>query len=240
MNKQTVHYISFGALFLCVTLLCSSLMRVWTMQAQTRTTQATELGGTVIVLDAGHGGEDGGAEGTNGIAEKELNLALTNALADLLRLAGYTVVQTRTDDRLLCDADTPKGHRKQSDLANRLAVTARYESCVLISIHMNTFPDQSCTGTQVWYSAGHEASASLAQAVQDRVRTLLQPSNHRKIKAATSGIYLLRHARVPAILIECGFLSTPTECEKLCDPAYQHRLATAIFTAICENIRLRP
>ena len=121
MNKQTVHYISFGALFLCVTLLCSSLMRVWTMQAQTRTTQATELGGTVIVLDAGHGGEDGGAEGTNGIAEKELNLALTNTLADLLRLAGYTVVQTRTDDRLLCDADTPKGHRKQSDLANRLA-----------------------------------------------------------------------------------------------------------------------
>lgn len=239
MTKRTLHYMAFGALFLCVSLLFSSLFRaVATGSVTVDADNAPADRDTVIVLDAGHGGEDGGATGANGVLEKDLNLALTHDLAALLRLAGYTVVETRTEDKLLYDEGTKKGHKKQGDLENRLAVTQQYENCVLISIHMNTFPDQSCMGMQVWYSQNTATSKELAEAVQSCTKRLLQPENNRRIKAATSGIYLLRHAKVPAILVECGFLSTPADCKRLCDVTYRRQLILALFSAICEKVPL--
>ena len=238
MTKQARQFLSFGALFLAVSLLFSALFRTAAEGIFSRSAGSVRepSGETVIILDAGHGGEDGGATGTNGVLEKDLNLQVTGDLATLLRLAGYEVVQTRTEDKLLYDAGTKKGHKKQGDLTNRLAVTRQYENCIFISIHMNTFPDQRCEGTQVWYSQNDPASLELASAIQNSVKELLQPHNHRKVKAATSGIYLLRHAEVPAVLIECGFLSTPADCERLCDPVYQKELTLALFAAICEKI----
>lgn len=232
MNKHT-HFLSFCALFLCTVLFGS---HIFATSAPLFLPTANEENAVTIILDAGHGGEDGGATGINGVLEKELNLSLSRTLADLLRGAGYQVVETRTEDSLLCAPDTKKGYRKQTDLENRLAFTAQYPNSVFVSIHMNTFPTQSCRGTQVWYSQGHADSEEIARAVQENVRTLLQPQNNRKIKAATSSIYLLRHATTPAILVECGFLSTPDECLKLCDKTYQQKLALAIFSAICEKI----
>ena len=235
MKKHT-HYLSFCALFLCTILLGSRIFSLWALPT-------LEVGGTApldsvttIILDAGHGGEDGGATGVNGVLEKNLNLSLTKTLAALLRSAGYHVVETRTEDTLLYSPDAKKGHKKQSDLENRLALTKEYPNSVLISIHMNTFPNDTCRGTQVWYSESDPDSFALATAVQARVRDLLQPQNNRKIKAATSSIYLLRHATTPAILVECGFLSTPDECEALCEDTYQKQLALSIFSAICEKI----
>ena len=238
MTNQKLRFISFGAAFLATLLLFSSIFRAIEPYPLliSDVSKEAEQSETVIVLDAGHGGEDGGATGTNGVLEKDLNLQIARDLAALLRLAGYEVVETRTEDQLLCEPETKKGHRKQRDLENRLAVTAQYENCILVSIHMNTFPNQSCEGTQVWYSQSNEASAELARAVQERVKAVLQPQNHRKIKAATSGIYLLRHAEIPAILVECGFLSTPAECERLCDPAYQSALVTVLFSSISEKV----
>ncbi len=225
------------ALFLSVSLLFSALFaRIERNFSQTASTEEDES--CVIILDAGHGGEDAGAVGENGVLEKDLNLSLTRTLADLLRGAGHTVVETRTEDRLLCAPDTKKGHRKSEDLKNRLAFAEQYENCIFVSIHMNTFPNDTCRGTQVWYSQNDERSAMLASAVQGKVRELLQSENNRKIKAATSSIYLLRHASVPAILIECGFLTTPSDCEKLCDDTYRKMLALAIFEAIGENFPL--
>ena len=151
------------------------------------------------------------------------------------RLCGYTVVETRTEDKLLYSEGTKKGHKKQGDLTNRLAFADQYPNSVFISIHMNTFPDQSCEGVQVWYSANHQESKQLAQAIQNKVTALVQPSNHRKIKAATSNIYILKHIQTPAVLIECGFISTPAECERLCDPAYRQELILALFSAISEK-----
>jgi N-acetylmuramoyl-L-alanine amidase len=101
---------------------------------------------------------------------------------------------------------------------------------------MNTFPTADCEGVQVWYSQNDERSALLAKQIQDTVKAHLQPSNNRRTKAATSGIYLLRHAKTPAVLVECGFLSTPSECEQLCDTLYQQKLALTLFDAICENL----
>ncbi|MBE6595353.1 MAG: cell wall hydrolase [Ruminococcaceae bacterium] len=189
-----------------------------------------------VILDAGHGGEDGGAGGGDGTLEKDLNLSITRMLATYFRLAGYTVVETRTEDRLLYDEGTKKGHKKQSDLQNRLAIAAQYPNGILISIHMNSYPGVACRGLQVWYARHHAEAALLAAAVQDGVRTLLQPDNHRKIKAATSGIYLLNKSPVPAILIECGFLSTPEECAMLAEEEYRRRLAFAIFAALSKKM----
>lgn len=234
--KQKTLLFSFGAIFLTVTLLCSLLFRTLESSFLSDTlTNAQAVQSPVIILDAGHGGEDGGATGTNGVLEKDLNLSMTRGLAALLRLAGYTVVETRTEDKLLYSEGTQKGHKKQGDLTNRLAFTEQYPNGVFISIHMNTFPNQSCEGVQVWYSQNNEASKELATAVQTEVTTLLQPNNHRKIKAATSNIYILRYAKTPAILIECGFLSTPAECERLCDPQYRQELTLALFAAITQK-----
>lgn len=234
MNPRT-QIISFGALFLATAILLSSLLYTAENALSTVLTQATVRDAPVIVLDAGHGGEDGGATGTNGVLEKKLNLSLTSSLAALLRLCGYTVVETRTEDKLLYDAGTPKGHKKQSDLENRLAFTKKYPDSIFISIHMNTFPAAVCEGMQVWYSKGHGDSAEWANAVQSTVTALIQPHNHRRVKAAGSNIYILRHATTPAILVECGFLSTPSDCEKLCDPTYQKGFALALCAAFFEK-----
>ena len=234
---KTSHWLSFFALFLCVGVLFSSFFYRFEQKRGDLPTASTQADDTVIIIDAGHGGEDGGATGTNGVLEKDLNLTVSGMLADLLRGAGYTVVQTRTEDRLLYDEGTKKGHKKQGDLENRVKFTEKYPNSVLISIHMNTFPLPSCTGTQIWYSPNDPASIEWAKSLQASVKEHLQPDNNRKIKAATSAIYLLRHATNPAILIECGFLSTPAECERLCDGAYQQALTLTLFAAITAKIQ---
>ena len=189
-------------------------------------------GRRVIVIDAGHGGEDGGAVGVNGVLEKDLNLSLARTLADLLRGGGFTVVETRTEDKLLYSESDKNGHRKRGDLQNRQKYMGKYPESVFISIHMNTYPTPNCEGVQVWYAPGSAESEALAGAVQNGVSALLQPGNKRKTKQANSMIYLLRHATVPAILVECGFLSTPAECEKLCEETYRHELALAIYSSV--------
>ena len=235
---KTSRFIGFFALFLACGILLSSLFSGIDGMRLVRADGDAEQSAPVIILDAGHGGEDGGATGSNGVLEKDLNLSLTATLADLLRGAGYTVVQTRTEDRLLYDAGTKKGHKKQGDLENRVKYMQKYPNSLFISIHMNTFPLDTCQGTQVWYSQNDERSLSLAKQIQDSVKAHLQPENNRRVKAATSSIYLLRHAQAPAVLVECGFLSTPAECERLCDSSYQKKLALVLFDAICENLEL--
>lgn len=232
--KKRGQFAAFGTLFLCVTLLFSFLCERASLLADVADVEAKNA--PVIILDAGHGGEDGGATGVTGVLEKDLNFSLTEKLYELLKIAGYTVIRTRTEDRLLCAEDTPKGRRKQGDLAGRLAVANAYPNSVFISLHMNTFPNNTCRGAQVWYSQNDEASLSLANAVQTKIKETLQKDNHRKVKAATSNIYLLRHATTPAILIECGFLTTPDECALLSSEAYQRALALAIFSAICDKM----
>lgn len=239
MNKRNPFF-SFGVLFLAATLLCSALFSRLNGLLLTSAESVDATPKPLVILDAGHGGEDGGASGTNGVLEKDLNLALTSSLASLLRLAGYEVLESRTEDKLLYDEGTKKGHKKQGDLKNRLALTQQNPDSIFISIHMNTFPTANCRGVQVWYSEGNGASQEWAKTVQSTVREVLQPENNRKPKAATSGIYILRHALTPAILIECGFISTPDECERLCDSTYQKALVLTLFSAIDEKMRTQP
>ena len=233
--KKTAAYLSFFCLFLACCILCASLFSAFD-RALHVTSTATDLHTPVIILDPGHGGEDGGATGTNGVLEKDLNLSLTKTLAALLRGAGYTVVETRTQDRMLYDPAEGTKHKKQRDLEGRVAFMREHPNALFVSIHMNTFPAESCEGTQVWYAPSDPTAKELAESIQASVKALLQPENNRRVKAATSGIYILRHAEVPAVLVECGFLSTPEECERLCSELYQKELALVLFSAISEKI----
>ena len=194
-------------------------------------------GSPVIVIDAGHGGIDGGAVGADGTVEKELNLQISKKLAAFLRLMGYVVVETRTEDVSLADTNAKKGHVKQSDLENRVKIASQYEDALLVSIHMNAYVGVNCEGLQVWYSDKNAASKEIAMSVQEGVKITLQPENNRRIKLATSSIYLLRHTLNPAILIECGFISSKEECKRLGDELYQKQLALAIATSISKNIQ---
>ena len=187
-----------------------------------------------IVIDAGHGGMDGGAVSDTGVLEKDLNLAVANRLYELFRFADVDAVMTRTDDRMLCSSDS--NHKKRDDLANRVKTAESYENAVFVSIHMNKFPVEKYSGLQVYYSRANETSKSIAESIQNKTADFLQPENRRKIKPADSSIYVLDHLEIPAVLIECGFLSNRAETELLCDPQYQDKLACIIYAAVTDAI----
>lgn len=180
-----------------------------------------------VILDPGHGGIDSGAVSDSGAEEKNLNLYLALSLAEILEASGVRVVLTRQDDRLL-EAEV-SGGRKMKDLAGRLQVMQEHPDAIFVSIHMNRFSSPECTGAQVWYAAG---SKGLADGIARAIKESLQPENHRKSKQAGEEIYLLHRASSVAVLVECGFLSSPTEAELLCDGYYRDRLAAAIARGI--------
>lgn len=190
-----------------------------------------------VVIDAGHGGEDGGTVGKNGVFEKDINLRVSKLLEKMLVSAGFRTVMTRSEDVLLYDRNTDyKGHKKQQDLATRLKTANSIPDSVFVSIHMNAFAEQKYSGLQVYYSKNNERSKELAVLIQNNTAEFLQKYNTRKPKAAGSNIYLLDRTDNPAVLVECGFLSNAAECERLCDPVYQKQLAFTIFKAICESV----
>lgn len=192
--------------------------------------------GLVIVIDAGHGGEDCGAIGTTGVFEKDLNMQISMKLGDYLRAAGHSVVYTRTEDCLLyTEEENVKGFRKIHDLKNRVAIANSYENAILISIHMNSYGAEECSGLQVYYSSDSSKSKSLAQSIQKSVVNNLQPNNYRKIKSGDE-LYLLKNSTIPSVLVECGFVSNPQECKKLSEKEYQKELSFSILCGIIEYI----
>ena len=190
-----------------------------------------------VILDAGHGGEDGGAVGASGVLEKDLNLDLALCLAEWLKGAGVNVVLTRDSDRMLYgEGENIPGKRKYYDLKNRLAVAERDPGAILVSIHMNWFSDSRYSGLQVWCAEG-KASRFLAESVTSEVKSRLQPSNRREVKVADGKLFLLSRAPGCAILVECGFLSNQKECEMLSREDYRRELSFAIFCGIMRYLK---
>ena len=195
---------------------------------------------TCVVIDAGHGGEDGGTSSAAGVLEKDLNLSVAFALRDLLETAGIPVVMTRTEDKLLYDRGVDfHGRKKVLDLAARRIVAEKVAAeaqksdgvSLFISIHMNAFPRPQYSGMQVWYGTGHPLSAEVAGSIQSASLAVM-PENHRKIKAAGSNIYLLDRIKSPAVLVECGFLSNPAEADRLSREEYRYAVAAVILAAV--------
>ncbi len=186
-----------------------------------------------IILDAGHGGEDGGTSSKSGILEKNINLSIAQKLQALLVSSGFEVIMIRDTDVAVGDANlnTVK-ERKVSDLKKRLQIMNEHPDALFISIHQNHFEQSQYHGTQVFYSANHESGKHLADRIQSSVISLLQSDNNRATKAAEKSIYLLWNSKTPSVIVECGFLSNETEAQKLSDESYQKQMAFSIFCGI--------
>ena len=184
-----------------------------------------------LILDAGHGGEDGGAVSLTGTPESQINLAIVLKLRDIMGLYGVDPTLLREEDISLHDsgADTLR-EKKRSDLKNRVAAIEEVEDVTLISIHQNTYPGSRYHGAHIFY-APTEGSKALAEHFQNSIKTALQPDNERAVKRIPDTVYIMNHVTCPAVLIECGFLTNPEEEALLRDEDYQRKLSAIIAAA---------
>lgn len=181
-----------------------------------------------IVIDAGHGGEDGGAVSESGVLEKDINLSIANDTSALFYLLGFDVKQTRKTDIVLDNGEDTIRKRKVSDMKKRLEIFNSSKENTIISIHQNKFSESKYHGTQIFYSPNNPKSKQLADSIKYSVKGLLQPDNERECKKADSGIYLLKNTNNPAVIVECGFISNGEECKNLLDSQYQKQMAFSI------------
>lgn len=192
----------------------------------------------VIVLDPGHGGVDPGAIGTNGAEEKDINLSIALCLRDILTANGWEVIMTRDEDIAINDPQYKKiSQVKTSDLKKRLQIFEEHPEAIAITIHQNHFTQERYNGAQMFYGRKNPESQLIAEAIQTAFRENLQPENSRAIKRSTSDVYILHNATVPAVLVECGFLSNASECALLCDEEYQQKTAFTIYCGLLEYCR---
>lgn len=187
--------------------------------------------GCRIVIDAGHGGIDGGAVSCTGAAESGINLQIALKLRDLMHLFGYDTVMIRTEDVSVYTEGETVAAKKLSDLKERVRTVNETENALLIGIHQNTFPDSRYAGTQVFYN--RESAAEPARLLQSAFREYLSPGNRRKA-APCHGIYLMERVQCDGLLIECGFLSNPEEEKLLRTDAYQQQLCCVIAATVSQ------
>lgn len=187
------------------------------------------MSGKVIVVDAGHGGIDGGASSRSGILEKHINLSIALHLRDYLQESGALVVMTREKDDDLADRIGRGRHRE--DLQRRVDVVRDSEADLLVSIHMNSVPSSRWSGAQTFFHPErHEDNALFAALIQDELIRNLENTNRTISKL--ENVLLLKSVHIPAVLIEVGFLSNPDEAAMLADEAYQKKVAAAIYRGI--------
>ena len=187
-----------------------------------------------IIIDAGHGGVDGGATSCTGVLESQLNLQIALRLEDLLHLVGVDTAMIRREDVSVYTEGESIAAKKVSDLKERVRIVNSTNNAVLISIHQNTFSDPRYSGAQVFYATS-EGSQKLARAMQQALVESLNPESNRKAKKGSS-IYLLEKIKNTGVLVECGFLSNPEEEKKLRTDAYQLKLCAVIASVLCNDI----
>lgn len=187
-----------------------------------------------IVVDAGHGGIDGGATSCTGVLESALNLEISLRLNDLLQLLGMETVMIRTTDTSVYTEGNTIAAQKVSDLKERVRIVAETENAILVSIHQNTFSDSRYGGAQVFYAAT-QGSRELAHLLQSSLSETVNPGSNRKCKKA-DGVYLMEHIDAAGVLIECGFLSNPEEEAKLRSEDYQKKLCCVIASVLSQQL----
>lgn len=180
----------------------------------------------IIVLDAGHGGADGGASGPDGTRECDLNLAITLKTDAVLGLLGEKTLLLRSTDTDLSSSDAKSiSQKKVSDIRRRVELTNSQPGAILVSIHCNTYSQEKYHGAQVFYTGG---AKEFGETMQLALKNGVDPTNARMAKAVSPDVYLMNHIKVPGILVECGFLTNQEELTNLKDPDYQTRLAVTI------------
>lgn len=182
-----------------------------------------------LVLDAGHGGFDPGKVGINGVLEKDINLSIVKKLQTLLEEEGFTVYLTRESDQLLAPPNS--NTQKKDDMIARIEKIAEIDPFFTVSIHQNSFTDASTSGPQVFYYKDSVESATMAHVIQNALNLQLNPSKKR-VPQANQNYYLLTRTPTPTVIVECGFLSNPSEADLLAQDSYQDQVAHAIFLGI--------
>lgn len=225
IQKLAVLYVVILSIPVCAAVGFSQAVTAWAQSAPIRRLNT-------IVIDAGHGGFDGGATSCTGVPESTINLQIALIMDDLLHLVGYDTVMIRTTDTAVHTEGSTIASRKVSDLKERVRICNQTENALLLSIHQNTFSDSRYYGPQVFYASNGD-SLALASIVQKQLNATVAPNSKRAEKPAKT-VYLLEHIACEGILVECGFLSNPSEEAKLRDRAYQQKLCCAIATAISE------
>ena len=197
---------------------------------------AENTGGVTVVIDAGHGGNDPGKVGVNGALEKDINLAIALKLEKDLTEQGISVVMTRTEDKGLYEEGD--SNKKVRDMKNRLAIIEAARPVITVSIHQNSYPDASVSGVQVFYYKNSEKSKAAAEIMQAQMISTLKPQKERAAKD-NSSYYLLKKTSVPIIIVECAFMSNPTEAELLTTEEYQEKVAWAVYMGIMQYVNSR-
>ena len=231
MNK----HLNKGILIVALTVTCYfALYFFWTPESvEDAAALQTQL--PVVIIDAGHGGEDGGTTSVSGVMEKFLNMEISQRLEQMLAFCGVETIMVReTDISVYSGNCSTLSEKKASDLKNRAELINRTPNAVVISIHQNHYHEARYRGAQVFY-APTDGSKLLAATVQDVLRTNLDPANRRQIEAADT-VYLMNHIRCTGILLECGFLSNPQEDLLLQDPNYQIKLVSTVSGALLQYL----
>lgn len=191
----------------------------------------------VIVIDPGHGGIDGGAKSENGVIEKDINLSISLKTKAALESKGYKVIMTRSEDVGLYTEGKKVREKKIEDLGNRVKIKKENKCDAFISIHQNMFPQKNCKGAQVW-SANNEPSQKLGKIIQQKFKEEVDQNNKREAKVAKKEYKILNDGYEGAsVIVECGFLSNPEECELLGKEDYQNKISNTLANAIDEYFK---
>ena len=229
--------------FIAAALIAAVLFSVFFYQLtkrleETETFVPQAYSGHTLVIDAGHGGEDGGAVSVSGVSESRINLAIARRLELIIGLYGVDTVLLRTEDiSLHSEGASTLREKKVSDLHNRVDRVNSIDNAVLISIHQNSYSDSQYRGVQVFF-APTDGSQAFGEYVQEVLRVSLNPDNTRLAKQIPDTVYLMNHITCRAILVECGFLSNPEEDQLLQTPGYQLKLASALAGAYLQYERI--
>ncbi len=215
-----------GFTFLTLGLLLTNLFLHKTIRTSTLPTI-----NRVLVVDAGHGGMDGGAVSRSGILESHINLEIALKLRRLLEQSGAIVLLTRDADVGLYSERGTIRNKKNEDLRNRKDLINQSEADIFISIHLNSFPQSQYYGAQTFYPKDSEKSKMLAELIQEELLRVLNNDNHR-VSKVKNDTYLLQNTNLPTVLVECGFLSNPMEEQLLQQPTYQEKVAWSIYIGV--------
>lgn len=197
-------------------------------------TTATPASGKTIVLDAGHGVPDEGAESSNGTTEAETNLKIALKVQNLLEQSGCNVILTRSDENAIYDLDANTLKQKKiSDIRNRVKIGNEASADIFVSIHLNKIPQSQYYGWQCFYKPNDEQSIKLAKQIQENLNKSIQKENKR-VAMKLDTVYIMKHVEIPISIVECGFLSNPEEEKQLLDDNYQNKLAWGIYNGIQE------
>ena len=222
--KRRTILISMGM----VIILLSSLQKSMPVSSDITSKKLTKH----IIIDAGHGFPDGGAVGISGTIESTINIKIAKKTAEILTKAGYTVTLTRKNENALTDEGQTLSQKKKNDMYKRLDMINKSDSDIFISIHMNKFTDSRNRGAQVLYSPKFPEAALLANKIQKELCEIPENIKKRTALKGSDRIFLLSNSNIPAVIVECGFLSNYEEEKRLNSEKYQAKLAAAIADGV--------